>query len=218
MDTDGWLTNRQLSRAPSAYDVKARWVTSYVYELPFGKGKRFLNRRGVVDGIIGGWQLSGIFTLQSGLSYTVSVSGDPANVGQSSDRPDRLASGITSQRTLERWFDPNAFVAPGDTELPPAQRKDYHHGNSGRDILYADGREGWDSGLFKNFRITENHKLEFRFEAFNLPNHPDFNAPSASLISTKVPGKTTADLNPNLGRVSSAAAPRILQMALRYVF
>ena len=120
--------------------------------------------------------------------------------------------------TVSQWFDPNAFVVAGDTELPLAQRSDFRHGNAGRNILNADGIINLDSGLFKSFRITETHRLQARFEVFNVANHANFGTPNNSIIASKTPGKTTAELNPNFGRVSSASAPRIMQVALRYVF
>ena len=112
----------------------------------------------------------------------------------------------------------NCFEAPGDTNLPLAQRTDFHYGNSGRNILQGPGSKVWDAGIYRNFFITENVKLQFRFEVFNLLNHPNFGAPYAALIATKVPGETTAQVNPGLGAITSAADPRIIQMALRLDF
>src|SRR5262249_39549882 len=94
-DTD--YHNRALSRGRTDMDIAARWVSNYIYELPFGLGRHFLDRRGILNGLVGGWQLSGIFVLQSGLPFSALVQGDPGNVGASWAKPNRLAPGNNIQ-------------------------------------------------------------------------------------------------------------------------
>jgi outer membrane receptor protein involved in Fe transport len=200
------------------YNIPLRWVSSYVYELPFGQGKRFLNHGGWLNQVVGGWTTTGILTFQSGLPFTPYIEGDPANVGQSEALPERVCSGKLSDPTLNDWFNVNCFEPPGDTNLPLNQRTQFFYGNSGRNILQGPDYKNLDFGLYKNFFIKENIKLQFRFEAFNVLNHPNFNAPYAGLIVNKVPGETTAQLNPNAGIITSAQDPRIIQLAVRLDF
>jgi hypothetical protein len=208
------------SKGVAASDVPLRWVSSYVYELPFGYGRHFMNRGGVLNQVLGGWTTTGIVTFQKGLPFNVTVLGDVPNVGAASEQPDRICNGSSpaGSRTLLRWFNVNCFVPPGDTWLPLAQRKDFHWGDSARDPLFGPGMVGWDTGIYKNFPIHENIRLQYRFEAFNLPNHANFGSPYASITAQQVLGDTIAQLNPNAGRISSVQSGRTLQMALRLEF
>lgn len=200
-----WVTNTPAAggmyafeRGPSEYQVPHSFAFSFGYELPFGKGKALLtNSNGLVNGIIGGWQLQGITLFRSGVPFTVTVSRDVANTGVGGQRPNRIASGKLDNPTLAQWFDPAAFViAPNFT-----------YGNSGLRILSPDIVRTVDFSLFKQFRISERSKLQFRCEAFNLPNTPSFAAPNATLDSNTV------------GRVTSTStSPRQMQVALKLTF
>jgi outer membrane receptor protein involved in Fe transport len=192
------MTNLRLERAVSDFDYPQRLSVGYVLELPFGRSKRFLaNAPRAVDFVLGGWELAGILSLQSGAPFTVTSGRDRANVGAGGQRPDRLVSGELDHPTLDRWFDTNAFVLPAL----------YTFGNSGRNILRGDGLEQWDSSLMKLFSIRESIRLQFRAEFFNILNHADFDNPVASMGSE------------NLGRVlSTRAAPRVGQFALKLIF
>ena len=98
------------------------------YELPFGKGKPlFENANRVANGVLGGWQLQGILLFRSGLPFTVTMSRDVANTGVGGQRPNRIGSGKVDHPTLEKWFDPSAFVAAPN----------FTYGNSGLRILIA---------------------------------------------------------------------------------
>jgi hypothetical protein len=192
------MTNLRLERSVSDFDYPQRLSVGYVLELPFGRGKRFLaNAPKAVDFVLGGWELAGILSLQSGAPFTVTSGRDRANVGAGGQRPDRLASGELDHPTLDEWFDTNAFVLPAP----------YTFGNSGRNILRGDGLEQWDSSLMKLFSIRESIRLQFRAEFFNILNHADFDNPVSSMGSE------------NLGRVlSTRAAPRVGQFALKLIF
>jgi hypothetical protein len=183
---------------PSEYHVPHTFSLAYGYELPFGKGKPMLgNAHGVTNAVLGGWQFQGIFIFRSGLPYTVTMSRDVANTGVGSQRPNRIAFGTLENPTLDKWFDPNAFVAAPN----------YTYGNSGLRILYPDIVRTIDFSMFKQFQISERSKLQFRWEVFNLPNTPSFSAPNATLDTSTV------------GRVTSTStSPRQMQVALKLTF
>ena len=191
---DPW--NRGLDRASSIYDVRFNYVFSSTFELPFGKGKRWLNRGGLLDAVLGGWQLGGIFSARTGTPFTVSTSGGLTNAG-GADRPNRLRHGDlpAGQRSIDRWFDVGAF------QVQPQ----YTYGNSGRNILFGPGMRNVDAALAKSFRIDETKRLQFRFESFNFTNTPAFGVP-ASTINT-----------PGAGMITTAGEPRRIQFALKFV-
>lgn len=183
---------------PSEYHVPHSFSFSMGYELPFGKGKPvFASANRFANGVIGGWQLQGIMIFRSGLPYSVTMARDVANTGVGGQRPNRIGSGKLDHPTLAQWFDPAAFVAAPN----------FSYGNSGLRILQPDIQRTVDFSLFKQFQISERSRLQFRFEAFNLPNTPSFAAPNATLDTATV------------GRVTSTAtAPRQMQVALKLTF
>jgi hypothetical protein len=186
------------TRFPSEFHVPHSFAQSFGYELPFGKGKPMLANAGrLLDGLAGGWQLQGILIFRSGVPFTVTVARDIANTGVGGQRPNRIGSGKLEKPTLDRWFDPTAFViAPNFT-----------YGNSGLRILPPDILRTIDFSLFKQFRITETSRAQFRFEVFNLPNTPSFAAPTSNIDAGTV------------GRVNSTVtAPRQMQVGFKYNF
>lgn len=181
---------------PCSYDITNNLTISSLYQLPFGKGQRFLgNSHGIVNGIVGGWALAGVFTDRTGQPFTPTLSSDVANTGISGEWPNRISSGKISNPTAARWFDTKAFTIPTQ----------YTYGNSGRNILRSQGLVDLDATLKKTFQIGEsqNRQLEMRFESFNLANHPTFSAPNATIGSSSA-GKVTSTLNAN--RIFQAAA------------
>jgi hypothetical protein len=131
-------------KSVAGFDRRHRLSFSYGYELPFGKGKPLASNLGpAVEALIGGWQINGITTLQTGPPFTPVVPGDPAGIaGNGTLRPNRLRDGglDSSQRTLVHWFDTDAFVAP-----PP-----FTFGNAGRNVLIGPGTVNFDFSVFKN--------------------------------------------------------------------
>jgi hypothetical protein len=190
--------NRRLDRGPLAIDIVHRVSAGAVYDLPWGKGRRWL-REGALTTILGGWTVGSIMGLQSGGPFTVvtqtsttnafSVGGQRANVLRDGNLP-------SGQHTVARWFDTEAFLAP------PA----YTFGNAGRGILRADGRAIFDSSINKSFYITEARYVQFRADMLNAFNHPDFAPPNRSLGSA------------GYGLVSASTSPRTIQLGLRIVF
>lgn len=189
-------------RGLSDYDVRHRYTFSYVYELPFGNGRKFLSSlRGIPDAILGGWQTSGILTLQTGNPFIVTIAQDRANVGTGNQRPNRIANANlpAKERTPDRWFNTQAFVLPDNLT----------YGNAGRNIIEVPGLKNADFSLMKNFQIREGQRLQFRAEFFNFTNHPNLDRPSAVF-----------DAPTTFGRIQSANSnsSRQTQFGLKYYF
>jgi hypothetical protein len=184
------------SRGNSDFDITHNFVASWVYQLPFGKGRRYLSGSGgLANGLLGGWQVMGITMLQTGMPFNIFISQDNANVGITQQRPSvtslddlRLSS---SEQTPNRWFNTNAlYVSPFGT-----------FGNLGRNVLRRDGVVSIDLGLAKVFPIHERANIEFRAEFFNLPNHANFGDPVNFLgrgnfgqVTSYAPGFTPRDI------------------------
>ncbi len=186
-------------RGLSASHRKHVSVTSAVYQLPFGKGMKFLNSGGPLGVIFGDWQLSSILTFQSGGAFNVGVQGASARLNSGSDqRANRLRDGNlpSDQRSIYRWFDTDAFA------LAPL----YTFGTEETRTLIMPGLANVDVNLKKAFRFAERVSLEFRAEFFNVLNHTNFSAPGATLGT------------PQFGIISSAGPARVGQMSLKIVF
>ncbi|PYU93954.1 MAG: hypothetical protein DMG08_08820 [Acidobacteria bacterium] len=192
--------NLRAEKALSGFDTTHRAVTSILYELPAGRGRQFLNRGGVADAFLGGWQLGSILTLQTGFPVTVTSGVDRSNIGAGFDRPNYVAGQPVelSNPTTEGWFNTTAYV------LQPFGA----FGNVGRNTLISPGITQWDFSVLKDFHLPwENHSVQFRFEAFNFPNHPNFSAPDTSLSSV------------NYGKIRGTRTNmRELQFGLKYIF
>jgi len=179
------------------YDLRQRFTANLIYELPFGRGRRFLSKGGVVDTVLGGWDVASIINRQSGRPLTVTVSGDPLNTGNGNARANYLGGPKTvANPTLNMWFNTAAFAAP------PA----YTPGNLGWGTFLGPGLFNWDFSIYKTFAFTERHRLQFRTEFFNFANHPNLNNPGLVL------GTAT------FGKITSAGDPRVLQFGLKYLF
>jgi len=180
------------NRGSSNYDIRHRFVVNGLWALPF-KG------RGVTAALIRGWQLSGIFSAQTGQPFTVTLNTDPASTGAGPAHPDRIRDGAlpASQRSVNRWFDLTAFVVPSCPCF----------GNSGRSILRGPGFTNMDVGIMRNFKLRESIGLQFRFESFNLMNHPNLDLPNTSIG------------NPAAGTITNVVNPeRQLQLAMKLYF
>ena len=190
------------SRASSGFNVPQRFVTSTAYELPFGKGKALMNRKGVLNAMFGGWQVTGILSFQGGLPFSVTVSGAPQTLG-ASNLTDWRANLVGDWRipnpNQNLWFNPAAFATPQVGGV-------YTLGNSGRNILRTDGINNLDAGLMKMFDIKERIHMQFRWEVFNVTNSPQYSAPNVTVGTT-------------LGTITSTAnSPRQMQLSLRLAF
>lgn len=171
----------------SNFDYEFRFTLSTVYEMPFGRGRKFLaNANAFENALFGGWQLTSILTLQSGAPFSVQLATPTANTGTFT-RPNRVCDGNlpTSQQSINEWYNVSCFVAP------PV----YTFGNAGRNILIGPGLETWDVGGAKDFQLTERFGLQFRSEFFNILNHSNFGLPSGSIGSTAAGTVTTEITN-----------------------
>jgi hypothetical protein len=198
-----------LNKGNANQDIRNNFVFGSMYELPFGKGKQYGGDvPAALDYIIGGWQWNNIITLQSGTPFDLYYSSTSPQ-----DRPDvtgPISAGI--DRATGRG------AISGDFSKPPLVNGDFARpGTLGRNALYGPGFHSWDTGMMKDFTLHERLKAEFRVDAFNVLNHPQFQNGSfqANLGNGTVLGNITTTTNPALTRLSSE---RELQFAVRIMF
>ena len=214
---DGGFTdsyNLPISRASSNFDLKHNFVASYVYALPFFK------QPGLAHNVLGGWEVSGITTIQTGVPFTVtndSGFGDSAGLGNGTgtgSRPDLVGNPYTvtaAQKSAASdvlgplYYNPAAFAVP--TGLT--------YGTLGRNTLRMPGRTNFDFGLHKRFQVNERCGFEFRTEVFNLFNHTQYNSIGTSLDTTDAAGNID---NSGFLHLNGAHLPRIMQFGLRFQF
>ena len=192
------------ARANSNFDLRHRFSMGALWEMPFGKGHRFMNRGGALNALFGGWQLSGTTMRQSGHYFSITVPNARTLLGATAIGdwwPDRVASVRLDNPTIDKWFNTSSVV------LPRGADGAYHFGNAGRSIVEGDHPFNLDAGLMKSFRLTERFRTQFRWETFNVTNTTTFADPNASLG------------NPDFGKSrASTSLPRQLQFALRLSF
>jgi hypothetical protein len=195
--------NLRGERSRSFQDVRHRLVVSYLYELPFGKGRSFLNdSSALVDKIVGGWQVNGITFYQSGRAFTIASPTDHSNTGSSNIRPN--ATGISpdlpsNERSPQRFINAAAFAIPAG----------FSFGNTGRNVGTGPSQTNFDVSVFKDFAFDSEarRKLQFRAEFFNILNMPQFQIPNRT-FNTPQFGTITETINDN----------RDVQLALRFVW
>jgi TonB dependent receptor-like, beta-barrel len=164
--------NRRAERGPTSFDFTNRFVFSYNYDLPFGRGRHLGQGAGALSKLVQGWQFGGIVNFQSGEPFSVTLATPVSNTA-SFNRPHRICDGKLSKRTVERWFDTSCFVTQPLLTF----------GNSGVGILRGPGTKQLDWSLLKNTHIDEQRYVQFRAEFFNVFNTPQFNNPNSSLGS-----------------------------------
>jgi len=161
-DNESGITNAydlNYNYGPSDYDVRHTLSSSWVYELPLARDK-----------IYGGWQVSGIFYLRGGLPLTISQTQGVQSTG-TGNRPNRICDGNLSNPTIDKWFDTSCFVRTPDITGT--------YGDAGRGIIRGPGSFNIDASLIKNTKIGR-FATEFRLEAFNVLNHPQFANPNTT--------------------------------------
>ncbi len=193
-----WYINPERNWARAGFDRRHTFVQSYIYELPFGKGKRWLNS-GPAAYIIGGWQLNGLLTLMSGSPLNFSSTA-ANNAPGNSQTPNingefRVLGGVNDTP----WFDRSVFSAPATNTF----------GNVGRNAASGPNFYNLDASLFKTFAVRERYRLEFRAEAFALPNSPGWQLNN--------PNTNVNDAN-NFGYVRGAGGNRSMQLGLKLQF
>jgi hypothetical protein len=185
---------------PSNYDRTHMITISHLYELPFGRGKKYL-RSGVLSYIVGNWQVNGIYRFATGTPFSITTDATPCNCPGNGN----FANVVHATSILggigpgQKWFDTTAFTAPQPNTF----------GNAGRNIVRGPSLSNYDMSVFRNFPIRERAKLEFRGEFYNLTNTPHFSNPSGSVTSG------------NFGEISGTLGGygnREIQLALRLTF
>jgi hypothetical protein len=189
--------NHAADYSSSSYDIRQMFQVSMVYDLPFGRGRRFgAAMPKALDWLAGGWSFEAIARLQTGAPVNVVLGTDQANVGSSYQRPDVSGNPNDGPQTRQQWFTTSAFSLPAL----------YTFGNAGAYLVRADGRHNADLSLHKFFSIREGQKLDARAEFFNATNSVSMGNPNATYTSS------------SFGQVTSATPAREIQIALRYRF
>jgi hypothetical protein len=202
---------------PATYDVRHAAAVNVMYALPFGHGRRFLGSLdGVADGVVSGWTLNSIVSVQSGFPFTPQLAYNPANNGDSRNpvRPflNPAFTGPVVTGNPNQWFNPNAFIAP------PSNSGFY--GNVGRDSYTGPGLATWDLSAFKDTHVGASRSLQFRIEIFNLLNRANFNTPNLiTHVLQAAPNATLPEQSPTAGQVTSTSTTsRQIQLGLKLLW
>jgi hypothetical protein len=195
-----------LSKGPSFEDMHHRFTAGYVLNLPFGQG-RAINFSGPLDWILGGWELTGITTLEAGIPVVVGYGIDNSG-GSSVTYVNQNGDPNKGPKTILQWFDTSVFSAPIPQLDVISKKLDplLAIGNAGRAPVVGPGIQNWDLGIYKNFPFHEDYNIQFRWELFNAFNHANFGQPVSTFVSSQ------------FGRISSAAQARQMQFALKLSF
>ncbi len=196
--------NLQADKGPAATDLPQIFSAAWVYTLPFGKGGKLSSGSPVVNALIGGWNLNGVLSLNSGTAFDVGSGKDIAETGNYNygngygyERANLVGNPYPANKGPAEWINVAAF------QTPPLAT----FGNLGRNSLRSDWNKNLDLSLFRQFPITERFRLEFRFEMFNATNTPVWAIPVSSLEA------------PNFGAVTHTAnVPRQLQFGLKLYY
>ncbi len=183
----------------SIFDVRHRGGASVLYELPFGEGKPWM-QTGPGAAILGGWQVTVIAGLSSGFPRNVTSGSDRTNTGAGYDRPNLVAGQDPNNgpKTIDEWFNTDAFVL--NDQLA--------YGNAPRNSIFGPGIFNFDSSIIRNFRFAGSKSAQFRLEAFNVFNQPNWNDPNGSMSNLA-----------NFGTITSTRKPmREVQVGLKFVF
>jgi hypothetical protein len=202
--------NRRASRERYGFDVTQNAVLNYVWDLPI-----FLHSKGLVQAVLGGWQTSGVITARTGFPFT--VAGGTLNTGSAS-YPDRVGDGrLGSDADRQKWYDPTAFRR---TDCNISTHPELcHYGNAAPDALVSPGLLSFDLSLGKNWAVKplgEKGRMQFRAEAFNALNTPQFGVPNGLSylgLDSLVPD------GPRVGEIRSLRQPmRIFQFGVKLYF
>lgn len=185
------VRNMGAEKASSSFDHRHRAVVSLVYQIPTVSKIRW------VEATLGQWQAGGNFTAQAGAPFTVNIASDQANIGAGpAQRPNVSADANSGPHTPAQWFDTSVYSLPAL----------FSFGNAPRNSVIGPGLEEFDFSLQKEIPLRERVRLQFRAEAYNLLNHPNFNIPNRIAFTA------------NFGSISSAQDSRQLQFALKLLF
>ena len=211
--------NLSLEHGLSDLDVPYRLVLSSLYELPIGTGKRWGNSWSrPLNLAIGGWQINGIYTLQSGLPFDLIVNGG----AQPNERPDRTGALGVHPGDINDYFNTAAFALPPATYYPDTGSIVFNRpGTAGRNLMIGPGLSNLDFALFKYFDITEGVKASFRVQFYNITNSPHFGQPNGTIGSwSESGGALLANPNALFGHITSVLpfSNREGELGLRITF
>jgi outer membrane receptor protein involved in Fe transport len=198
---------------------------SALYQLPVGSGQRFLNVKGPVNTVLGGWVVNGIFSIRTGFPSDVHTSVIPGGINATFNVPDCVVGvpKVLSNHSVDHFFNPAAFTIP-QTVSTITGGQETMFGNCGKNIITGPTSKNLDSSLFKNFYFSDSQRiyLQFRAEAFNTTNTPTFYLPAASnatLTCKGNPGTACNSGNPTFGAlVNGSATGRQIQFAAKLYF
>jgi hypothetical protein len=159
------------SYGASNFDVRNAFKGRVVYELPFGKGKMFLNKSSLVDSVIGGWQASSTFVLSSGFPFTPTVDGNNSFSQAGDWYPNQIGNPKPDHRSIDQWFDPTAYALPAAGTF----------GNMRRNSVYSPGIDVVNLSAGKSFALGDRLNLQIRADTTNAFNHPSFGLPNLTL-------------------------------------
>lgn len=194
---------------PSNFDIRNIFKSSAIYQLPFGRGRRWLNKNAAVDAVTGGWQLSLIGIVQSGNPFTVTYGGSNLSYSQAGEwRPNLVGNPHVHNPGISGWFNPAAFTAPAPGTF----------GDLGRNTIYGPGLSELNASLGKTFSFVEGVRLQLRIDANNVLNHPSFGTPDTNFDDpvdlTSTPGRPAG-----AGTISSTTVGgRNMQLGARVFF
>jgi len=201
---------KTIDKGNGDYDVRHRFVLSYVYDLPFGKGKHYLSGvSGAADKFVGGWQVSGVTTFSTGQWTTASLPTDWQVFGAfSTSYPNKVGPAYSANKTYSNWYNISSFTFPGCPSYVACNTTTGHvQGNAERNSLEVPGINNWDISVFKFIPIKERFQAQLRCEFYNAWNHTQFAAPSAGL---------SAGSFGVIGNVLEK--PRIIQLAFKFLW
>jgi hypothetical protein len=211
----GFMNNQapQLDYGPSDFNVTQRFVASYIYQLPIGRGKKLLgsvNR--AADAVVGGWQLSGITTFQTGFPFSVTASD---------------ANGLDFTQFQRANYTPGCNIHSGTSGLTRINMSCFTQpaagtfGNTGRNAYRQPGINNWDMGLGKSFSLYEQAKFEIHFDSFNTFNHHQYAYSVGGLATGGSGGGSAIDNNVGdalKGQITSSGVPRVIQLSGKFTF
>jgi len=203
-DDDGWagvgwnhLPVFSRNRAPAGYDRTHNFQMGWVYDLPFGKGKQFL-QSGAAAAILGGWSINGVYSAYSGTPFTIGANGGTLNAPGNTQTADQIGpiNYIGLKGPGQQYFDPASFASPVGVRF----------GTTGRNRFRNPGVAGADLTMMRTFKFSERMDLAFRAEAYNFTNTPRFGGPGSNRDGA------------NFGVITSAGGERQLRFGLRFGF
>jgi hypothetical protein len=197
--------------ALASADVPLRFTAAWTYQLPFGKGGRYLSNNKALDYVVGGWAINGTTILQNGFPLFIYQTNQNSVIGTGEQRPNATGtSPVSGSGSPESRL--NDYINPAAFSLAPA----FTFGNLSRNIPYrGPGQANWDLSIFKDFLFKEHYRAQFRAEALNAFNTPLFANPNTLFNGVNSSGQAVG----NFGHVVyQTNTPRELQLGIRFMF